>query len=132
MAIAAAVFAALAALAPAAASEPVEGWVFLGRRAGGEWRPPAPALGPSAYPLKPGDRLVLAQEALYYSHADCRIIAAAEFKADAAARRRWMVSAGAEPLTVIAAPLECPSTGGAQTVWAKVRIPAERLFSVEK
>lgn len=121
-----------AALAPARVSEAAEGWIFLGRRSGGEWKPPAGAIGPSVWPLKPGDRLVLRGEALFYSDADCRVIAAAQFAADPSGRRRWMVKAGAEALEVIAALLECPSAGRAQTVWAKVGIPAERLFSVEK
>ncbi|MCX7961805.1 MAG: hypothetical protein N2653_09575 [Burkholderiales bacterium] len=131
IALAAAVFAALAALAPARASEPFEGWVFLGRRAGGEWRPPAPAVGASTYPLEAGDTLVLRHDALYYSDADCRAIAAADFESNTAGRLRWMVRAGAEPLRLVAAPLECPSAGGARTVWAKVRVAPERLYSVE-
>ena len=118
--------------AAAKAGETSDGWLFLGRRSGDGWRPASASLSSPRYPVKPGQRLVVKQDALVYGSVDCKVIDAAEFKVEDSARARLVVKADRSALHIVAAPLECPSVGRAKTVWAKVKIPGERLVSVEK
>jgi hypothetical protein len=118
----------------AATQEGVEGWLYFGRRSEGAWRPAAPSIAQAPWPLKPGTRIALAHDALFYSAVDCRVTPLESFGAGPAAlhaERTWIVSAEGGPLEVIGAPVECPSVCGARTVWAPVRIPAARLVAVE-
>lgn len=113
-------------------SESTQGWVYLGRRSADRWRPASPAIANPAYPVKPGSKLVVKQDALVYGSADCKVTDAAEFKVDEAARTTLLVKADRAGLEVLAKPVECPSIGQAKAVWASVRIPADRLVTVQK
>jgi hypothetical protein len=122
----------LSAATPVPAQDLDETWLYLGRRAEAGWKPPSVSLARPRYPVRVGQRLVVKQDALVYGSVDCKVIDAAEFKVDESARSKLVVKAGGAALEVVAPPLECPSIGRAQTVWAKVRVPSERLASVEK
>ena len=111
---------------PAAASDAIEGWLFVGRRSDGEWRPAAAALAAPAYPLGPGSRLVVSRDALVYGSVDCRVTPAAEFRAGGGEPQTAWVVGGTEALEVVAPVRECGSAGRGATVWANVRIPPER------
>ena len=112
--------------------ETTGGWVYLGRRIGDGWKPPSPSISKPRYPLKPGGRIVVKRDALVYGSVDCKVIDAADFKPDEAARSVLLVKADKKGLEIVGPPFECPSIGGAKTVWASVKIPASRLVSVEK
>ncbi len=113
-------------------SEMSEGWLYLGRRSADGWRPSARSISEPRYPVKPGQRVVVRRDALVYGSVDCKVIDAAEFKVDEAARSVLLVKADRKGLEIFGKPIECPSIGRAKTVWANVRIPAARLVSVEK
>lgn len=113
-------------------SESTEGWVYLGRRSADRWRPASPAIANPAYPVKPGSKLVVKRDALVYGSADCKVTDAAEFKVDERARTTLLVKADRAGLDVIGKPVECASIGQAKTVWASVRIPADRLVTLQK
>jgi hypothetical protein len=112
--------------------ETTEGWLFLGRRSDERWRPASRSIADPDYPVKPGGKVVVKQDALVYGSVDCRVIPAAEFKADGVSREVMLVKADREGLEIIAPALECPSAGQGRTVWANVRIPAARLLTVQR
>lgn len=112
--------------------EMADGWLYLGRRSADRWRPSSLSVSRPRYPVKPGDRVVVKQDALVYGSVDCKVIDAADFKADGTSRSVLLVKANQQGLEIVALPIECPSIGRAKTVWANVKIPATRLVSVEK
>jgi hypothetical protein len=118
--------------AAGAAGDVVEGWVYLGRRSERGWRPASISVASPRYPVKPGDRLRIKRDALVYGSVDCKVIPAADFKAEGVPEPALRVKAGAGALDVVGAPIECPSVGQAKTVWANVKIPAERLVSAQR
>lgn len=114
-------------------AEEAEGWLFVGRRSAEGWRPASPALVSPRYPVKAGQRLVVGADALVYGTVDCKRTDAAEFKpGETPAQPVLRIKADRAALEVVGAALECPSAGRARTVWAKVRIPADRLVSQER
>jgi len=113
-------------------SEVSEGWLYLGRRSADGWRPASGSISKPGYPVKPGAKVVVTRDALVYGSVDCKVIDAADFKADGAPQPVLRVTADRQGLEIIGSPIECPSVGRAKTVWANVRIPAARLVSVEK
>jgi hypothetical protein len=118
--------------AAAAGAGLTEGWLYLGRRSGERWQPASPSISSPGYPVKAGATLVVQRDALVYSAVDCKVTPAAEFKPDEAARAALLLKAGPGPLEVLGDALECPSIGKAKTVWASVRIPADRLLTIQK
>ena len=120
--------------APAAieGGETTDAWLFLGRRSAGRWRPAALSIANPRYPVKPGARVVVKRDALVYGSVDCKVIDAADFRHDPAARSVLLVKADRKALEIAGSPIECPSIGHAKTVWANVKIPSNRLFSTEK
>ena len=109
-----------------------EGWVYLGRRSGERWRPASPAVTDPGYPVKPGAKLVVKRDALVYGAVDCKVIDAADFKVGEGAGMALLVKAGPAALEVLRNAVECPSIGQASTVWASVRIPADRLVTLQR
>ena len=124
--------AALAAMLLAESAAANETWIYLGRRSADTWRPAAGAIAPPAYPLKAGDSVVVRSDALVYGPVDCKRTAAADFQAGSGKGIAHYVKPDAAGLEVVGAPIECDSAGHAKTVWVQVRIPAERLVSVER
>lgn len=118
--------------AAASGTESTEGWVYLGRRSADRWQPASPAIASPPYPVKPGSKLVLKRDALVYGSADCKVTNAAEFKVEEATRMTLLAKAAPAGLEILSKPVECPSIGQAKTVWASVRIPADRLVTVQK
>lgn len=112
--------------------EMTEGWLYLGRRSADRWRPSSLSMSNPRYPVKPGDRVVVKQDALVYGSVDCKVIDAADFKADGTPQSVLLVKADKKGLEIVGSPVECASIGRAKTVWANVKIPATRLVSVEK
>lgn len=112
--------------------EMTDGWLYLGRRSADRWRPSSFSISPPRYPVKPGDRVVVKQDALVYGSVDCKVIDAADFKADGTSRSVLLVKADKQGLEIVGSLIECPSIGRAKTVWANVKIPTTRLVSVEK
>jgi hypothetical protein len=125
-------FAALTLCSAHAAEPDTEGWLFLGRRSAENWKPASTSIVNARYPVKPGNRVVVARDALLYGTVDCKVVDAADFKAGDPPRPVLRIKADAEGLEIVGSPLECPSVGRAKTVWAKVRIPTARLVSAEK
>ena len=121
-------------ICPAHAAEQgdTEGWLFLGRRSAESWKPASTSIVNARYPVKPGNRVVVARDALLYGTVDCKVVDAADFKAGDPPRPVLRIQADKEAVEIVGSPLECPSVGRAKTVWAKVRIPAARLVSAEK
>lgn len=113
-------------------AESSDAWLYLGRRSADRWMPPSISISDPSYPVKPGDTVVVKQDALVYGSVDCKVIAAADFKADGTSRSVLLVRADQKGLEIAGLPIECASIGGAKTVWANVKIPAVRLVSVEK
>jgi len=113
-------------------AEMSEGWLFLGRRSGDVWKPASISISRAGYPVKPGNKVVVRQDALVYGSVDCKVTDAADFTVGEASRSALLVKADRVGLEIIGAPIECPSAGRAKTVWANVRIPASRLITVEK
>ncbi len=129
--LAASLLATLATPAPANAQEE-ERWLFLGRRAEGGWQPPSVSIPDPAYPVKPGNKVVVRRHALVYGSVDCKVVDAADFKpGDEAAPPVELVRAGEQGLEITRSAIECPSVCGAKTVWVNVRIPAARLIRVD-
>lgn len=125
----------LFALAPAsgyASNGMTEGWLFLGRLSGQTWKPASLSISNPRYPVKSGNRVVLKRDALVYGSVDCKVIDAAEFKLERVTGTGLLVKADRKALEIAGPPVECPSIGRAKTVWAQVRIPADRLLSVER
>lgn len=114
------------------ASEMSDGWLYLGRRSGDTWKPASVSISQPSYPVKPGSKVVVRQDALVYGSVDCKVTDAADFKADETSRSTLLVKADQIGLEIVGASIECPSIGRAKTVWANVKIPAARLVSVEK
>jgi hypothetical protein len=121
-----------AAVAASGGGELTEGWLYLGRRSGDRWKPASSSIFSPGYPVKPGGRVVVKQDALVYGSVDCKVIDAAEFKVGETARAVLLVKADRLGLEILAKPVECPSIGQAKTVWASVRIPADRLVTVQR
>jgi len=113
-------------------SEMSEGWLYLGRRSADRWRPASGSISEPGYPVKPGNKVVVRQDALVYGSVDCKVIDAAVFKADGTPQPVLRVTADRQGLEILAAPIECPSVGRAKTVWVNVRIPSARLVSVDR
>ena len=113
-------------------AEMSEGWLYLGRRSADRWRPPSGSISQPAYPVKPGNRVVVRQDALVYGSVDCKVTDAADFKADGTSRPVLLVTADRQGLEIAGLPIECPSIGRAKTVWVNVKIPANRLVRVER
>ena len=118
--------------AHAAEQADTEGWLFLGRRSVDGWKPPSPSIANARYPVKAGDRVMVARDALLYGSVDCKVIDVADFKAGDPPRPVLRIKAAKEGLEIVGSPLECPSVGRAKTVWAKVRIPGARMISAER
>lgn len=114
------------------AAEASDAWLFLGRRSDNAWRPASASIQRPQYPVKPGARVIVRRDALVYASVDCTVTEAGAFQPGAASEPVVRVKAERAALEVLGAPLECPSVGGARTVWAQVRIPAERLIAVER
>ena len=114
------------------AGETTEGWVYLGRRSEDRWKPASRSISSPRFPVKPGDKVVVKRDALVYGFVDCKVIDAADFKADGTSRSVLLVKADKKGLEIVGAPFECPSIGRAKTVWANVQIPAARLLIVER
>lgn len=112
--------------------EMTEVCLFLGRRSGDRWRPASLSISSQRYPVKPGDKVVVRQDALVYQSMDCKVIDAADFKADGISRSVLLAKADPRALEIAGPPIECPSIGGAKTVWVSVKIPTARLVSVPK
>lgn len=112
--------------------EMTDGWLYLGRRSADRWRPLSFSISPPRYPVKPGDKVVVKQDALVYGSVDCKVIDVADFKADGTPQAVLRVKADKKGLEFVGSPIECPSIGRAKTVWANVKIPTARLASVEK
>lgn len=106
----------------------MEGWLYLGRRSGNQWRPPSFSVGAPSYPVKDGDTVVVKSDALLYSDVDCKVIDSADFKATAPSQSPAFVKASPIALRVLGAATECSSVGDAKTVWAKVKVPAASLL----
>lgn len=113
-------------------SADMEGWVYLGRRSDNGWRPASFSIGEPAYPVKPGDKLIVKSDTVLYSTVDCTKIDAADFKATAAPPSLVFLTASAKEILISGESKECPSVGGAKTIWAKVKAPAARLFSARQ
>ena len=124
--------AALAAMLLAEGAAANETWLYVGRRSADAWQPASVAIARPAYPLKAGDSVVVRNDALVYGAVDCSRTAAADFHAGSGKGIAHYVKPDAAGLEVVSAPLECPSAGQAKTVWVQVRIPAERLLTVER
>lgn len=114
-----------------ASEETIERWLFLGRRTESGWQPPSVSLAAPAYPVKPGSKVMVKRHALLYGAVDCKVVDAAELKADDVAPAVELVRAGDEGLEITGTPIECPSVCGAKTVWVNVRIPAARLIRID-
>src|SRR5688572_27801498 len=63
-------------------AETSEGWVYLGRRSGGTWKPPSASIARPVYPVKVGDKVVVGRDALVYGSVDCKVIEVGEFKVE--------------------------------------------------
>jgi hypothetical protein len=112
--------------------EATERWLFLGRRTETGWHPPSVSIRAPAYPAKAGNRVVVRRHALVYGSVDCKVVDAADFKADdAAVPSVELLRAAEEGLEITGSAIECPSICGAKTVWVKVRIPAGRLLRID-
>lgn len=111
--------------------EMTERWLFLGRRSDGGWHPPSVSISAPPYPVNPGNRVVVRRHALVYGSVDCKVIDAADFKADEVAPAVELVKAGEQGLEITGLAIECPSVCGAKTVWVNVRIPAARLVRID-
>jgi len=110
----------------------IERWLFLGRRTEGGWHPPSVSISAPAYPVKAGNRVVVRRHALVYGSVDCKVLDAADFKADdEVAPSVELVRAGEQGLEITGSAIECPSICGAKTVWVNVRIPAARLVRID-
>lgn len=123
------------AAGPAAGAENAdmtEGWLYLGRLSGQAWKPASLSISNPRYPVKPGNKVVVKRDALLYGSVDCKVIDAAEFMVEREKGTALLVKADRKALEVVGPPLECPSIGRAKTVWAQVKIPADRLLSVER
>jgi hypothetical protein len=112
--------------------EMTERWLFLGRRSEGGWHPPSVSISAPPYPVSPGNKVVVRRHALVYGSVDCKVLDAADFKADdEAAPSVELVKAGEQGLEITGPAIECPSVCGAKTVWVNVRIPAARLVRID-
>ena len=105
-----------------------EAWIYLGRRSENSWKPQSFSIGEVAYPVKAGNELVIKSDALLYEDVSCKVIDTSDFKMVSTPRSVAFVSANTVQLQITAEPIECPSIGGAKTVWAKVKVPAARLL----
>lgn len=124
--------AAFGAAAPAADAQTIERWLFLGRRADGAWHPPAVSIAQPPYPASPGGKVVVRRHALAYGAVDCKVLDAADFRAnEQIAPALELVRAGEQGLEITGPAIECPSVCGAKTVWVNVRIPAARLIRID-
>lgn len=113
-------------------AETLERWLFLGRRTESGWQPPSLSIAPPAFPVKPGNRVVVKRHALVYGSVDCKVVDAADFRAEEElAPAVELVRAGEQGLEITGSPIECPSICGAKTVWVNVRIPAARLIRID-
>jgi len=131
----AAVLAPLIATATASgqpAAEAIDGWIYLGRWSDGAWKPASGAVTPPPQPSKAGETLRVRADALFYSSVECRRVAAADVRIGDGPPQRWTVKPGEAPLDVIGPSHACDSAGGALTVWANVRVPAERLVDAAR
>lgn len=112
--------------------ETIERWLFLGRRTETAWQPPSGSIAPPDYPVKPGNRVMVKRHALVYGSVDCKVVDAADFRAEEdVANAVELVRAGEQGLEITGSPIECPSICGAKTVWVNVRIPAARLIRID-
>lgn len=112
--------------------EMTERWLFLGRRTESGWHPPSVSISAPAYPVKAGNQVVVRRHALVYGSVDCKVLDAADFKADdEAVPSVELVRAGEQGLEITGSAIECPSICGAKTVWVNVRIPAARLVRID-
>jgi hypothetical protein len=95
-----------------------ERWLFIGRHSEGAWRPLSFSVGQVDYPLKVGSRVTIKSEALLYPDSSCEAkkVPSPSYEATRA------TTVGLE---ITAEQVLCPSVGGASTVWAKVRVPAD-------
>jgi len=112
--------------------EMIERWLFLGRRTESGWQPPSVSIAPPAYPVKPGNQVLVRRHALAYGSVDCKVVDAADFRpGEDAAAAVELVRAGDQGLEIVGSAIECPSICGAKTVWVNVRVPAARLIRIE-
>jgi hypothetical protein len=110
----------------------IERWLFLGRRTESGWNPPSVSISAPAYPVKAGSSIVVRRHALAYGSVDCKVVDAADFKAnEQVAPAVELVKAGEQGLEITGSAIECPSVCGAKTVWVNVRIPAARLVRID-
>jgi hypothetical protein len=109
-----------------------EGWLYLGRRSEGRWSPPSRSISGPRYPVKPGHKVVVRRDALFYDSMDCKVTDVADFKADGTSRSVLLVKADKQGLEIVGPAIECQSAGRAKTVWANVRIPTARLVTAER
>jgi len=104
-----------------------EGWLFLGRRSDDKWRPASFSINEPAYPVKPGEELIVRSDALLYGSMDCKTVDAADFQPNASTAQVILVKASQVGVPIITPPTECPASGGAKMIWAKVRVPPGRV-----
>jgi hypothetical protein len=106
-----------------------ERWIYIGRYSGSKWSPASFSLAEAAYPVKVGDTLVVKSDAVLYETVDCKQVDTPRPAAAAEPPPLTFIKASPAGIEVMRPPKECPSIGGAVSVWAKVKVPARLLIS---
>lgn len=116
--------------APSAGGE-TEAWIYLGRLSEGDWRPPSFSIATPKLPVAQGSVVTVTQDALVYESMDCKVLDVADFNVEAGSSSVLFVRASQTGLQVLDS-TECSSAGKAKTVWAKVKIPNDRLIRTSR